>query len=119
MPMPAAEITPIPPARETALARPDKEIPTPMPPWTMGSLDTTFPIRSSGIVSILFSLLMMTCPLLCLSRIIVLAHALLHGLLNQPIGVRVDGDCCCQGQDLGTSLPCKDYIGHNLSHFSE
>ena len=43
-PMPAAAITPTPPALAVAAASPDKEIPTPIPPWTIGIRATRFPI---------------------------------------------------------------------------
>jgi hypothetical protein len=46
-----AAITPTPPASATAEARLEREIPTPIPPWTIGSLTVQFPIFISGILS--------------------------------------------------------------------
>jgi len=42
--MPAVAIIPIPPSLATAEARPDREIPTPIPPCIMGSLAVNDPI---------------------------------------------------------------------------
>lgn len=43
-PRPAAEITPIPPSFATAEAKPEREIPTPIPPWMIGMRAFRFPI---------------------------------------------------------------------------
>ncbi|TXT46623.1 MAG: hypothetical protein FD137_1230 [Spirochaetes bacterium] len=47
-PMPAAAMTPTPPALATAAASPEREIPTPMPPWTMGILAVRSPKARLG-----------------------------------------------------------------------
>ncbi|OQB73590.1 MAG: hypothetical protein BWX90_00448 [bacterium ADurb.Bin132] len=46
MPIPAVAITPTPPWLATALARPEREIPTPIPPWIMGILMFRLPIEN-------------------------------------------------------------------------
>jgi len=45
-PSPTAERTPIPPSFATVEAKPDKDIPTPIPPCTMGNFATKSPILS-------------------------------------------------------------------------
>jgi hypothetical protein len=44
-------MTPTAPALATAEARPDREMPTPIPPWIIGTLALMLPIVSDGIVS--------------------------------------------------------------------
>jgi hypothetical protein len=51
MPIPAVAMTPIPPSSATADASPEREIPTPIPPWIMGILATESPIFSTGSVT--------------------------------------------------------------------
>src|SRR5208283_2086401 len=48
MPMPGAAITPIPPSLATADAKPEREIPTAMPPWIMGKRAMCRPIFKQG-----------------------------------------------------------------------
>jgi len=49
---PTAAITPIPPQLATAAASPARDIPTPMPPWTMGTLAILSPMRNEGMISL-------------------------------------------------------------------
>ena len=44
IPIPEAEITPMPPSFAPAEASPDNETPTPMPPWIIGILAFRLPI---------------------------------------------------------------------------
>jgi hypothetical protein len=50
MPIPTAEITPIPPSFATAEANPDIETHTPIPPCMIGSLAVRSPILNSSIL---------------------------------------------------------------------
>ena len=47
-PIPAAAMTPTPPSWATAEASPAREIPTPIPPWMMGTLISISPMRRGG-----------------------------------------------------------------------
>ncbi len=49
-PKPAHDITPIPPSLAIADAKPDKDTPTPIPPWTTGSFTSIFPIKNDFIL---------------------------------------------------------------------
>ena len=48
MPIPAVAITPIPPSLATAAAKPDRDTPTPMPPWMIGRGAVRAPMWSAG-----------------------------------------------------------------------
>ncbi len=49
-PSPAEEMTPIPPSDATAEASPESDMPTPMPPCTMGTVAVRFPIFNDFIL---------------------------------------------------------------------
>ena len=52
IPIIAEAITPIPPSFATAAARPERDIPTPIPPWIIGILTFRSPNFNSGIFTI-------------------------------------------------------------------
>ncbi len=57
IPIAADEITPMAPSFATADAKPDKEIPTPIPPWMIGTCTSKSPIFSPGILPVYLQLL--------------------------------------------------------------
>ena len=48
MPIMAPAMTPIPPSLATADASPERDMPTPIPPWMMGILAVNSPIFKAG-----------------------------------------------------------------------